>query len=209
MIKRAIKNYIEKHILPIYDTFDKGHDSEHINEVIERSLRYAKNIDESLNIDMVYVVAAYHDYGMQIERKGHNFHSGKLLREDKNLKKWFNEEEIETMAQAVEDHSTSLNREPRSIYGKIVCDADKDDNLDRSLTRALEFCLSHFKDNSKEQHFEDTFKQMCLKYGDNQLVKFYLKDSQSEEYLRNIKALTKNKDLAFKKFEELWLELNK
>lgn len=209
MINQKLKKYIKNSILPVYNTFDKGHGSHHIKGVIKRSLNYAKELNEPLNFNMVYVVAAYHDYGMKIERKNHNIHSSTLLKADQTLKQWFNGEQIDAMAEAVEDHSTSKGIEPRSIYGKIVSDADKDTNITVSLTRVLEFSFAHNPQFSKEEHFENCFSHMCLKYGDEPLVKFYLTTSNNKKYLKQIKKLTKNKILVFQKFEQIAKRITK
>ena len=126
-INTNLKKYIEKNILPCYDTFDHGHDSRHINAVIERALEFAKELNNpKINMNIVYTSAAYHDIGMIVARKGHAKHSHDYVLSDKGLKDFFNNEEITLIAEACEDHSTSTGRTPRSIYGKIVSDADKD-----------------------------------------------------------------------------------
>lgn len=68
-----------------------------------------------MNIDMVYIIAAYHDLGRLVDNETHNIESGKMVREDKFLRENFSAEEVETMAEAVEDHRASLGHEPRSI----------------------------------------------------------------------------------------------
>lgn len=54
--------FIETSILPAYADFDKAHGLAHVNRVIKRSLELASSV--GANIDMAYVVAAYHDIGM-------------------------------------------------------------------------------------------------------------------------------------------------
>ena len=79
-------------------------------------------ISADLNVDMnmVYTIAAYHDTGLTVDRKTHHIVSGKIVREDMWLRDWFNEEQIEAIAQACEDHRASSDHEPRSIYGKSL-----------------------------------------------------------------------------------------
>lgn len=38
--------YIEKEFFPTYETFDKGHDLEHINEVIDQDLKIVECLDD-------------------------------------------------------------------------------------------------------------------------------------------------------------------
>lgn len=209
MILPSLQQYIQKEIIPVYATFDKGHDTNHVNAVIERSLRIASELPEKLDLNMVYVVAAYHDYGMKIARKGHNMHSGALLRQDQNLAKWFTPEQTETMAQAAEDHSTSSQSEPRSIYGKIVCDADKDNDVTVSLTRALEFSLANNTHFSMEQHYENCYQHLHSKFGQGGLVHFYLSTSINNAFLQQIRHLATNKNLAIDAFKQIAASITK
>lgn len=94
--------YIEKEIIPRYKGFDKAHREDHVRMVIEQSLEIARHY--GINLDMVYAIAAFHDLGLEVDRKTHHLESGRIIREDPRLREWFSQEEIETMAQAVEDH---------------------------------------------------------------------------------------------------------
>lgn len=101
--------------------------------VIEQSIAIARSLD--VDINMVYAIAAYHDTGLTVDRKTHHLVSDKIVREDMWLWDWFREEQIETMAQACEDHRASSHHEPRSIYGKIVAEADRFIDSDTIILR--------------------------------------------------------------------------
>lgn len=124
MINPNLKQYIQNLIEYHYDLNDKGHRIEHAEYVINRSISFASQI-EKINYDMVYVIAAYHDVAHHIDAKNHETLSVKLLREDEKLKEFFNDEQIKIMSEAVEDHRSSMETEPRSVYGKIVSSADR------------------------------------------------------------------------------------
>ena len=91
MIKRQLKKYIEDKIFPSYSKNDKGHNLEHINYVIKRSLKFAKDIPD-IDINMVYVIASYHDIGHHIDSKNHEIVSADIMSKDEELKDFFNEE---------------------------------------------------------------------------------------------------------------------
>lgn len=137
----TLRTYIEAHIIPLYDTFDPAHQRNHVLSVIDRSMALAAHYD--VNPDMVYAIAAYHDTGLSRDRQTHHLVSGLILRGDHNLKQWFDAEQIEVMVEAVEDHRASNAHEPRSIYGKIVAEADRLIDPYTILSRALLFGLSH------------------------------------------------------------------
>lgn len=119
-----IMNFVEQQILPRYNAFGKSHGLSHVQRVIKNSL--ALTAVTGADVNMVYVIAAYHDLGMEGPRAIHHIISGKILTADARLKKWFSAEQIKIMKEAVEDHRASSSRAPRSIYGKIVAEADRD-----------------------------------------------------------------------------------
>lgn len=93
-----IVSYIEKEIIPRYDSFDAAHRRDHVAMVIKQSLEIAGHLD--VDADMVYVIAAYHDTGLCDGRERHHEVSAQIIKSDENLRKWFTEEQIQTMADA-------------------------------------------------------------------------------------------------------------
>lgn len=57
-----LTDFVETQILPRYAAFDRAHGMEHVTRVVRRSLALAKTTGADIN--MVYVVAAYHDLGL-------------------------------------------------------------------------------------------------------------------------------------------------
>ena len=192
-VNQELIKYIEEEIFPIYDTFDKGHDLNHIRAVIERALELAKNIN-GINISIVYASAALHDIGIQVQRKNHALYSGLFVEQNQKLGEFFNSEELKIIKEAVEDHSTSKGIEPRNIYGKIVCDADKDNDLETSLLRAYEFTKRYYPDYSEEECIRNVFEQLQFKFGENGKVRFWINDAKQQEFLERMRQLASNED---------------
>jgi len=90
-INPELEKYIKTQILPKYNENDNGHGIDHIIYVINRSLKFAKEIP-NINYDMVYTIAAYHDIGHSIDAKNHEKVSSELLLKDEKLKKFFADE---------------------------------------------------------------------------------------------------------------------
>lgn len=111
-----LTDYIHSQILPRYDHFDPAHRRDHAEKVIRESLLLAERYD--VDPDMVYAIAAYHDTGLCEGRENHHLASGRIVRTDPMLPRWFSPEQIETMAQVTEDHRASAQHEPRSLYGR-------------------------------------------------------------------------------------------
>ncbi len=119
-----LMEFIETEILPRYANFDQAHRLSHVNNVIRQSLDLARKIGADIN--MAYTIAAYHDLGLEGPRAIHHVTSGKILLADNRLRRWFSTDKIKIMKEAVEDHRASASHAPRSIYGKIVAEADRE-----------------------------------------------------------------------------------
>ena len=207
MINKDLKNYIENNIFKEYSKNEEAHGLNHIKFVIKRSLDLSK--DKDLNINMIYTIAAYHDIGHHIDAKNHEAVSAKILLEDENLKKFFNEEEITLMKEAVEDHRASLKREPRSIYGKVVSSADRGIDVDEALRRCYFYRKKHYPELNNEQIIEDTYEHLNNKYGEDGYANFFLEDKKYEDYLKEIRNLIKNKEEFIKRNKKIIEDIEK
>jgi uncharacterized protein len=200
-INKDLISYIDKNIFPYYQSNDSGHRIEHIRYVIDRSFQLSKSLN--INSDMVYAIATYHDCGRHIDDANHNIVSAQIAREDKNLRKFFSEEEITVIAEAIEDHRANLDREPRSLYGKIVSSADRDSDVPTLFRRIHGYALARFPSYTPEQRIGWAYAYTKEKFGPNGYAKMYLADEQYEDFLRDIKELTSDKSEFDKKFKEI------
>lgn len=193
-----MKHYIETEIIPRYEAFDKAHRIDHVRQVIAESLKLAAyyEVDER----MVYVIAACHDIGLCEGRECHHLVSGRLMRADKRLREWFSEEEIEVMAQAAEDHRASNKHAPRSIYGRIVAEADRLIEPIQILRRTVQYGLSHYPELSKEEHYRRYCEHLQEKYAEGGYLKLWIPESSNAsrlQTLRNIIADVSQRRTAF------------
>ena len=204
MINQELKKYIDENILTTYEKNDKGHNLEHINYVTNRSLKFANNIKD-INYDMVYTIASYHDIAHHIDAKNHEKLSSEILINDKNLKKFFDEEQIKIMAEAVYDHRASLETEPRSIYGKIISSADRNTNIDNILRRTYQYRIKHNPEYSLEEIIEESKQHIIDKFGHKgyAVEKMYFKDIEYEKFLNDVKTLIEDNDLFIKRYKEV------
>ena len=194
--------YIEQQILPRYEHFDAAHRRNHAEEVIERSLDLAKHYD--VNKDMVYAIAAYHDTGLCEGRDVHHLVSGRIIREDKKLREWFDEEQIETMAQAAEDHRASSGHEPRSIYGKIVAEADRLISPEKVIRRTIQFGLDHYPELDKEGQYRRFREHLLEKYSDTGYLRLWIPESDNAVRLEELRKTIRDENAMRNAFEQLF-----
>ena len=197
-----LQNYIETNILPLYDDFDAAHQRNHVDMVIEQSMAIAADLDVDMN--MVYAIAAYHDTGLTEDRKTHHLVSGKIVREDMRLRDWFSEEQIETMAHACEDHRASSDHEPRSIYGKIVSEADRFIDPDTIILRTVQYGLANYPELDKEGHWRRTLDHLHEKYAGGGYLRLWFKNSPNVARLNSLREIIKDEPLLREKFDYLY-----
>ena len=202
MVNPDIITYVEQEILPRYEHFDAAHQRNHAEEVIERSLALADYYD--VNEDMVYAIAAYHDTGLCEGRETHHLVSGRIIRNDMKLREWFDETQIETMAQAAEDHRASSGHEPRSIYGKIVAEADRLISPEKVIRRTIQFTQDHFPDYDKEQQYQRFREHLLEKYSDTGYLRLWIPDSDNAVRLEELRKIIRDESQMRQAFEQLF-----
>lgn len=205
-VSLEIMEFVERQILPRYNAFGESHGLRHVTRVIKNSLRLADVT--GADIDMVYVIAAYHDLGMDGPRAIHHLTSGKILMADARLKKWFNADQLKVMKEAVEDHRASSSRQPRSIYGKIVAEADRDIDVHEIFLRAIQYGKENDPDKTVEEHWERFAQHMDEKYSNNGYIKLWIPNSPNEKALKELRNIIEDKKLLRKAFDDIWKEMS-
>lgn len=158
-VNKELILYIEKNIFPKYEKY-YSHGMIHINNVIKNMLMLADYYNLDKNI--AYVIAAFHDIGLNIDRDNHEYESGKILSEDKELKKYFSEEEIKVMKEAVEDHRGSRKEKPRNFFGECVSDSDRDFDIELLAKRQIATSLKNYHNLiTFDEHFERCYNYIC------------------------------------------------
>lgn len=209
MVNPELEAFIEAEIIPEYKNFGRSHNVEHVRRVISNSLELAKFLgDGKLDEDMAYAIAAYHDLGMSGPREIHHITSGKMLMEDSRLRKWFSSEQIQVMKEAVEDHRASSDHAPRSVYGRIVAEADRDLEPDVVFTRAIEYGLEHYPELGKEAQWRRFAKHMDEKYSSNGYITLWIPGSTNERNLKQVRAVIADRNALRRTFNEIFDRLN-
>lgn len=196
--------FIETQILPRYAEFDRAHNMEHVTRVIRSSLELVKTTGADVN--MVYTIAAYHDLGMIGHRADHHIRGGKILATDARLKKWFSPEQIKIMKEAVEDHRASASRAPRSIYGKIVAEADRDIDTMTVVRRTIQYGLSNYPEMDKEGHWKRFKEHMDNKYSKDGYIRLWIPNSPNAKKLSELRDLIAQPDRLREAFERVFAE---
>ena len=192
MIRQEIVTYIEQNILPLYDGFDRGHRRDHALQVIERSVQLARGFD--VEEEMVYVVAAYHDTGLRYGRKRHHHDSARIMKDDKMLQRWFSWEQICTMADAAEDHRASAEQAPRTVYGRIVAEADRLIIPELIVRRTVQFSIANYPELDYEGHWRRSLNHLEEKYMEGGYLRLWIEGSDNEARLKELRSIIADRE---------------
>lgn len=206
-VNLELMHFVESTILPRYAAFDKAHSISHAVSVIRRSIALARQLGAEVN--MAYTVAAYHDLGLEGPRAIHHVTSGKILAADARLKRWFNPAQIKIMKEAVEDHRASASHAPRSIYGKIVAEADRDLSPEVVIRRTIQFSLAKYPLLDDEGQWNRFLEHMHSKYAAGGYVKLWIPGSENEQQLKKLRSMIEQPDSLKQTFLDILKEERK
>lgn len=203
-LPEALCRYVENEIIPRYETFDKAHRTDHVRKVIDESMRLAPHYD--VDRSMVYVIAGYHDIGLCEGREFHHWVSGRMLLADGHLKEWFTEEQLLVMKEAVEDHRASNRHAPRSIYGRIVAEADRVIDPILTLRRTVQYGLANYPELDVERQYLRFREHLMNKYAEGGYLQLWIPYSDNAVRLAELRELVADEERLHKVFDRLYGE---
>ena len=189
-MREDLWKYIEESVLPRYAAFDAAHREDHARAVIDRALEMGRNYD--IDPEMLYVAAACHDLGLEVDRKTHHLESGRIIRSDEVLRQWFSPDQIEIIAQAAEDHRASAQTPPRSIYGCLVAEADRMIDPETIIRRTVQFGFAHYPELDREGHWQRTLEHLQEKYAEGGYLKLLIPGSPNEAPLAALREIIRD-----------------
>lgn len=201
-VSEDIEAYVEREIIPRYEYFDSAHNVDHVRTVIAESLQLAGHYP--VDADMVYVVAAFHDTGLCNGRERHHIDSGEILAADPFVRKRFTDEQIRTMRDAAEDHRASSSHAPRSLYGRIVAEADRVIDVDITLRRTVQYGLAHSPAADREQQYRRMCDHLHEKYAEGGYLKLWCPESGNAARLEELRQIIADKEALRRRFDELY-----
>ena len=204
MIRQEIIRYVEENIIPLYDDFDRGHRRDHAYQVIERSAHFARDFE--VDEEMVYIIAAYHDTGLRYGRKLHHKDSARILLADVTLKRWFSDEQILTMADATEDHRASAEHAPRTIYGRIVAEADRLINPELIVRRTVQYSIANFPALDYEGHWLRSLEHLHEKYAEGGYLRLWIEGSDNATHLAELRTIIADRERLRELFDRIFSE---
>lgn len=201
-MNNRLKDYIENNIFPEYSKNDSGHGIEHINYVIDRCLKFAKQF-ENIDFDMLYTAAAFHDIAHHIDKENHEKLSAQIFFENYEMKRFFTKEQRVVIKEGIEDHRASSERTPRSDYGKILSSADRSTSIEEFLRRTHAYTLKHYNNLSLSEIVERGYNHAKEKYGKSGYAKNYVIDEDYNNFKKQINELINDKEYFIETYKKV------
>lgn len=186
-IRESLEKYVFDEIVPQYAGFDPAHKEDHALTVIGQAMELLDRMPGWLSAsdetagwetvpdrELLFAAAACHDLGLVNGRERHHLDSGVIIRSDSRLREWFSEEQIETIAQAAEDHRASGKSVPRSIYGMLVAEADRVIDGETIIRRTIQYGLTNYPELDREGHLDRAVTHLREKYGRGGYLKLWI-----------------------------------
>ena len=216
-----IERYINEEIVPRYRDFDDANKEDHALTVIHQALSLMDGKDAwveahedadpiwktDIDENMLLAAAACHDLGLINGRDNHHMDSGVIIRADMELKKWFSPEQIETIAQAAEDHRASGKGAPRSIYGMIVAEADRVIDGETIIRRTVQFGFKHYPDLGREGHIARAVEHLHEKYGRGGYLKLWIPWSENAARLNALQDIIADPEAVLREVTRIYESL--
>ena len=204
---KEIREFVEREIVPRYDGFDAGHGRDHVKTVMSQALSLAQYYPE-VDPCLLLIAAAYHDLGLAFGRDEHHIYSARIVREDERLRQWFNKDEINTIADAAEDHRASSGHEPRTIYGRIVAEADRIIDSETIVRRALQYGMKHEPGLDREGQYMRLMEHMQEKYNYGGYLKLWIPQGDNARRLEEFRQILANEPVFRRLFDTIYDSLN-
>ena len=196
-VRYDLKLYIRNNILPEYSKNDGGHNQAHIIEVIRRCFELDKAFCLNLDPNIMYAIAACHDLGKYEDHERHHLIAAQHFMDDQNFCQFFSDQERIIIKEAIEDHRSSKEDEPRSTYGKLISSADRNSRIDIVFVRSFFVAHERMPDAVISDYLDYTIERLSKRYSETNPENMFYEDRIYKSFLRDMRKLLKN-EKAFK-----------
>lgn len=203
-VNKELKKYIEEEIFPQYEVNDKAHGIIHIREVIRRSFALNETFNLGLDLNMIYAIAACHDLGKHENHAIHEKIAANRFFNDNNMKKFFDDEERLVIKEAIEDHRSSKEDAPRSVYGKLISSADRNTRIEIVFIRSFFVAKERMPETNIEEYLDYTIKRLSKKYSEQNPENMFFEDETYKIFLADMRELLKKEE----EFKNRYCEVN-
>ena len=112
------------------------------------------------------------------------------------------------MRDAVEDHRASGKNPPRTIYGAIVAEADRQIVPETVIARTMAYSAKLYPDGDFETLYARSREHLLEKYAEGGYMRLWLNSERNVRSLESLRAIIRNEPLLCSLCEE-WYKGNR
>ena len=203
-VDSKLRSYVEENVFPLWDENDKGHGPIHRTEVIRRIFALNETFHLNLNPNMLFAIASYHDVGKYIDHKRHHLIAAEKFMEDEGMRQFFTDDERKVIREAIEDHRSSKEDEPRSVYGKLISSADRNTTIEMVFIRSFFVAKDRMPDMNINEYLDYTIERLRKRYGEENPENMFFEDEVYQVFLKDMRSLLSRAD----DFKKLYCDIN-
>ena len=107
----------------------------------------------------------------------------------------------EVMRDAVEDHRASSDGEPRTIYGRIVAEADRVIDPETIIRRTVQYGLAHCPELDREEQYARCLAHLQQKYAEGGYLRLWIAESENARRLEELRGVIRDPQRLRKMFD--------
>lgn len=199
-----LRDYVEKKVFPLWELNDKGYGPIHRTEAIRRIFALNETFQLNLNPNMLFVIASYHDVGKYIDYKKHHLIAAEKFMEDEKIKQFFTDNQRIIIKEAIEDHRSSKEDDPRSVYGKLISSADRNTTIEIVFIRSFFVAKDRMPDMNINEYLDYTVNRLINKYSEENPENMFFEDDIYKVFLKDMRDLLTRPD----DFKNLYCDVN-
>ena len=106
--------------------------------------------------------------------------------------------------EAIEDHRSSKEDQPRSIYGQLISSADRNTRIEIVFIRSFFVAKERNPEMNIHEYLDYTFNRLSKRYGKENPENMFLEDKAYHIFLSDMRKLLQDE----KKFKDFYCSIN-
>ena len=142
--------------------------------------------------------------GKYIDHKRHHLIAAEKFMEDEGMRQFFTDDERKVIKEAIEDHRSSKEDEPRSVYGKLISSADRNTTIEMVFIRSFFVAKDRMPEMNINEYLDYTVERLRKRYGEENPENMFFEDEVYQVFLKDMRSLLSRAD----DFKKLYCDIN-
>ena len=112
--------------------------------------------------------------------------------------------QLAVMRDAIEDHRASSDHAPRTIYGRIVAEADRCIDPGTVICRTIQYGLAHYPALDREGQFGRCVEHLQRKYAEGGYLRLWIPESDNARKQEELRALIRDEARLRETFDRIY-----